>query len=304
MKHRSAAVQWHFFILCLLTLTCGLISSEARAEFQKTKIAVLDFEQIGDNFETRGLGPIVAEWFTHGMVRSGRFDVVERAVLQKILTERKMMAPGMSDVSGAADLGKMLGVKAVATGSVIKNRQSIEVNSRVVNVTTGEIVAADSYRSNSEEDLHDLVDQLVEQPVEVGLHDLVDQLAAGIIRNYPLTGYVEKRSGSSVVIDVGLDSGLAPGTEFIVYREGEVIRHPKTGEVLDVRQIHTGRLRITRISRNVAEGEILAEERGGIEDRQLVQSVLKEKTQPPARIAPPPGAGNPYNKASRDGTPH
>ncbi|OGR18728.1 MAG: hypothetical protein A2X81_01310 [Desulfobacterales bacterium GWB2_56_26] len=248
---------------------CCLLATAAMAEFQRTKIAVLDFEQTGDAFETKGLGPIAAEWFTTGMVKSGRFDVVERAMLQKILTEQKMAAAGIVDESSAAVLGRILGVKAVATGSVIKDRRTIEVNARVISVESGEIIAAESFRGNSEEELH----------------GMIDQLTASIIRNFPLTGYVVKKATGSVVIDLGLDSGLAPGTEFIVYREGEVIRHPKTGEVLDVEQIHTGRLRITKISKNVAEGKILGEERGGIKDGQLVKSVRKEGKKPPPKSA-------------------
>lgn len=261
--HRSTAAAKRFLGICLLTLMCCLLASAALAEFQRTKIAVLDFEQTGDAFETKGLGSIAAEWFTTGLVKSGRFDVVERAMLQKILVEQKMAAAGV-DESNAAALGKILGVKAVATGSVMKDRRAIEVNARVISVESGEIIAAENFRGTSERDLH----------------GLVDQLTASIIRNFPLTGYVVKKSSGSVVIDLGLDSGLAPGTEFIVYREGEVIKHPKTGEVLDVEQIHTGRLRITKISKNVAEGEILGEERGGIKDGQLVKSVRKDGKPP------------------------
>lgn len=254
-------------IFCLLTLSCSLISSEAMAEFQRTKIAVLDFEEIGDTFETKGLGPIMAEWFTNGMVRSGRFDVIERAMLQKVMKERQLHATGMVDAGSAASLGRILGVKVVATGSVVKDRQGVAVHSRVISVENGEIVAAENLRAATEEDLH----------------HLVDELTASIVRNFPLTGYVVKRNADSVVIDLGLDAGLAPGTEFIVYQEGEVIRHPKTGEVLDVEQIHTGRLRITRISKNVAEGKILKEKRGGIKEGQLVQSVQKERKGSPLK---------------------
>ena len=266
--HRSTAAAGRFLGICLLTLMGCLLATAAMAEFQRTKIAVLDFEQTGDAFQTKGLGPIAAEWFTTGIVKSGRFDVVERAMLQKILTEQKMAA-GIVDESSAAVLGRILGVKAVATGSVIKDRRAIEVNARVISVESGEIIAGESFRGNSEEELH----------------GMVDQLTASIIRNFPLTGYVVKKAPGTVVIDLGLDSGLAPGTEFIVYREGEVIRHPKTGEVLDVEQIHTGRLRITKISKNVAEGEILGEERGGIKDGQLVKSVRKEGKKPQPKSA-------------------
>jgi TolB-like protein len=78
------------FCNCLLlsllaALFVFLTGVPARAEFQKTKIAVLDFEMIGDKMETASLGSIISEWFITGIVKSGRFDVVERAMLLKIL---------------------------------------------------------------------------------------------------------------------------------------------------------------------------------------------------------------------------
>lgn len=241
-----------------------LLASAALAEFQRTRIAVLDFEQTGDAFATEGLGSMAAERLTAGLVQSGRFEVIEQTMLRQILAEQQTTAADSLDESGAAALGKILGVKAVATGSVTRAGRVVEVNARVIGVDSGEIIAAESCRGISARDIH----------------GLVDQLTTSIIRNFPLTGYVVKKSRGSVVIDLGLDSGLAPGTEFIVYREGKVIRQPKTGEILEVEQIHTGRLRITRISKNVAEGTILGETRGGIKDGQLVKSVPEEGKKP------------------------
>jgi TolB-like protein len=257
----------HFRNCLLLSLLAALLlvlaGVPARAEFQKTKIAVLDFEMIGDKMETASMGAIISEWFITGIVKSGRFDVVERAMLQKILSEQKLGTSGMIDEQSAAALGKVLGVKAIISGSLLKLQDAVDINARVISVESGSIIAAENIRSSGKSDLHALVDELIGR----------------ILQNFPLTGYVVKKGDKTAIIDLGLDSGLSVGTEFIVYREGEVIKHPKTGEVLDVEQIHTGRLRIAKVSKNVAEGTIVREEsNGGIQYGQMVKSVKKEET--------------------------
>ena len=246
-------------LICIIltALSITFASERAFAEFQKTKIAVLDFELIGDKLETADMGAILSEWFITSIVKSGRFDVVERAMLQKILSEQKLSATGIIDETSASQLGKILGVKVIISGSVLRIRDTVEINSRVIDVESGSIIAAENIRGNASTDLY----------------GLVVELTAKIMRNFPLTGYVVKRNKDSVIIDLGLVSGLSPGTEFIVYQEGEVIKHPKTGEVLDVEQIIVGRLEITKVSQNVAEGKILSEEPPGIQYGHMVKSV-------------------------------
>jgi TolB-like protein len=250
------------FLLTVVVLLVALLSTTvARAEFQKTKIAVLDFEMIGDNMETASLGAIISEWFITGIVKSGRFDVVERAMLLKILAEQKLGTSGMIDEQSAAALGKVLGVKAIISGSLLKLQDAVEINARVISVENGAIIAAENIRSSAKSDLHALVDELIDH----------------ILLNFPLTGYVVRKGDKTAIVDLGLDSGLTSGTEFIVYREGEVIKHPKTGEVLEVEHVHTGRLRIVKVSKNVAEATIVSEEgNGGIQHGQMVKSIKKD----------------------------
>ncbi|EKD38456.1 MAG: hypothetical protein ACD_75C00729G0001, partial [uncultured bacterium] len=83
--------------------------------------------------------------------------------------------------------------------------------------------------------------------------------------------------------------GLAVGTEFVVYKEGEIIKHPKTGEVLDVEKIQTGQIRITKVDSNVAIGDILSEVGEGIRYGQMVKSVQASEVK--AGHRPPPVAG-------------
>lgn len=261
-------------LLLLQWLLLVAFNTTVQGEFKKTKIAVLDFELRGDSFTTKDLGGIVAEWFTTTLVKDGRFEVVERALLQKIVTEQKLGMTGLIDENSSAELGKILGVKTIITGSVLQMDQTIDVNARIINVKSGSIVAAENIRSTSTGNLKSVIEQLTSQ----------------IMKNFPLTGYIVKRSPQSVLIDLGATSGIQHGMNFIVFKEGEVIKHPKTGEVLEVEQIRTGLISISNIRSNVATATIVKEENGQqISYGQLVQSVRKpsQKTVTTAITASP-----------------
>lgn len=258
-----------FFTLCMcLSL---LLSHGWAADFKKTKIAVLDFEQRGDAFKTQDMGGIVAEWFTTAMVQDGRFQVVERALLKKIVQEQKLGMSGLIDQDSTAQLGKILGVKTIISGSVLLFQDHVEVNARIINVNTGSIVAAENIRSTNPENLR----------------EAIEALTAKIVKNFPLTGYIVKKRDSSVVIDLGASAGLQPGMEFIVFKEGEAIKHPKTGEVLEIEQIRTGKIKIAEIGINTATAEILeVEPKQDIRYGQLVQSIRRLETATEERAEP------------------
>ena len=242
-----------------LLLAFGLMPVSASAEFTKTKIAVLDFQMQGEEQENQDMGSIVAEWFITAMVKEGRFDVIERRLLQKILSEQQLVMTGVVDESSATQIGKLLGVKVIISGSVMKVRDMLEVNARIIDVENASIIAAESVKSSTAS----------------RLQDLIVEMSAKIIRNFPLEGYVVDRDGKKITIDLGSRAGVKPGMEFVVYREGEFIKHPKTGEVLDVERIHTGRVRIQSVLGKISEGEVLDEEADdAIKYGQLVSSVV------------------------------
>jgi formylglycine-generating enzyme required for sulfatase activity/TolB-like protein len=285
IKRASSVLLSFAFAFVILATSCY-------GDFKKTKIAVLDFELRGDTFTTKDMGGIVAEWFTTSMVQDGRFEVVERALLRKIVDEQKLGMTGLIDESSSAQLGKILGVKTIISGSVLQFQDTIEVNARIINVNTGSIVAAENIRSKTSENLK----------------EVIELLTTRIVKNFPLTGYVVKKRGDSVLIDLGATSSLQLGMEFVVFKEGEVIKHPKTGEVLEVEQIHTGKVKITEISTNTATAEIISEEPGRkIAYGQLVQSIRRQEA--PAEKSTPqltdqksiPGQETPADPAPEQG---
>lgn len=245
----------------LIFFLISFIQSICLASSVRTKVAVLDFELYGDGFSTNQLGTMVSEWFVTSFVNDGRFEVIERTQLTKILEEQKLGATGILDDSSASKLGKILGARIVVTGSVLNISDEFEINSRIINVEDGSILAAESIRCASKADL---------QPV-------VQELTKTIMKNFPLTGYVVKRDDENILIDIGKATGVHLGMEFDVFKEGKVIKHPVTGKVLDTERVVTGRIQVVQFQGNLTEAIILREDAGGVEYGHMVQSISVEK---------------------------
>lgn len=215
----------------------------AHADFKKTKIAALDFQMQGDTNGAKDMGKIVAEWLITGLVETGRFDVIERRLLEKIMEEQKLGVTGAIDPNSAAQLGKILGVKIIVSGTVTSLEGYTEINARLINVDSASIIAAEKVRASSAEKLRDLVSRITNK----------------IALAFPMEGYVVQRTGKKVTLDLGRQIGVRPGMKFVVFKEGKVIKHPKTGEVLDVETIETGIIEIMDVREKTSTGMILQE---------------------------------------------
>jgi len=250
----------------------ALLPSAARAEFKKTKIAVLDFQIQGGRNDNPDMGKIVAEWFITALVQEGRFDVIERRLLEKVLQEQKIGVSGIVDESSASKLGKVLGAKIVITGTVLEFQNVLEVNARILEVESSSIIAAESVKSSSG---------------AARLEDLVVEMSQKIIKDFPLEGYIAQRNEKSVLLDLGHRAGIRKGMRFIAYKEGRVIKHPKTGEILDIETIETGEIEITAVNTKTSTGTIVKElAPGAVEYGMMVRSSTREQSMRMEEAAP------------------
>ena len=235
------------FALLLSALTSVLLLGSAvpshGADFKKTKIAVLDFQMQGDQANSKDMGKIVAEWLITGLVETGRFDVIERRLLEKLLEEQKLGVTGIIDANSAAQLGKILGVKTIVSGTVTSLEGYTEINARLINVDTASIMTAVKVQARSAGRLNDLVSQITDK----------------IVLAFPMEGYIVQRTDKKVTIDLGKHIGVRVGMKFVVFKEGKIIKHPKTGEVLDVETIETGLIEIKDVRDKTSSAVILQE---------------------------------------------
>ena len=237
------------FLALYLLFALGSISVSwaAQEDFTKTKIAILDFSLQGDGLDV-DMGKIVAEWMITALVKDGRFDVVERRLLESIIDEHKLVMTGVVDANSAEELGHLLGVKVIITGSLMKYQNVMEANARIIDVKNASIVAAESVKSSS----------------AIKLEDLVKEMTEKIISDFPLEGYVVSCKDEIVMLDLGFQSGVKPGMQFSVYKEGEVIKHPRTGEVLDIERVPIAIVEIESVRKKLSNARIISHNEGMI----------------------------------------
>lgn len=257
---KGAYMKKILVLFSMIVITASGAAVASAAEYKKIKVAVVDFQENGA-FDVKDVGKIVAEWFTTALVTTGRFDVIERRLLQQILDEQKMGMTGLIDPRSASKLGKVLGVKTVVSGTVQSYEGIYEINVRLLNVETGSIITAERFRGGSTS----------------SLNRLVNDSAAKIIKHFPLHGYIVKRSDGIAVIDLGREAGARTGMQFKVYTEGALLKHPKTGEVLSVEMQDKGIIRVTSFMDKTADAVIVSETCAScIQAGQLVTATLQE----------------------------
>ena len=103
-------------VLCAAVLALGV--GESRAQ-DKVRVAVMNFENNstwhwwGDN-----LGYAAQDVLTTALFESGQFSVIERAQIDAVLAEQNLGASGRVTGATAAQVGQLLGVQLILTGSI------------------------------------------------------------------------------------------------------------------------------------------------------------------------------------------
>jgi curli biogenesis system outer membrane secretion channel CsgG len=62
-----------------------------------------------------------------------------------------------------------------------------------------------------------------------------------------VVGKIAKAGGGAIYVNVGSEAGIKEGDEYDVYRPGDVIKDPDTGEVLGANEVKVGRIKIIAI---------------------------------------------------------
>jgi curli biogenesis system outer membrane secretion channel CsgG len=235
----------------------------------KKRIAVVDFEDKSDRSQWYWTGPSpgdgMSDMLTTALVQSGRFTIIEREQLNHVLAEQNLGASGLVTEQTAAQVGKLLGVSAVVYGSVTqfgyksestggsissipfsgglsKAEAQVGCDIRIIDTSTGEILAAESYSEKESKRGFDvgtdefsfdhssnLDETLVGKATRKVIDKIVDKLT-DTTENTPWVGRVVKADAADkIYLNAGSDAGMTAGMTFTVYRKGEELVDPETG---------------------------------------------------------------------------
>jgi hypothetical protein len=164
-------------------------------------------------------------------VRQGRFRVIERTKLEKVLLEQKLVAENLTDPKYSIKVGRLMSADAILATSMDETDQSIEFTSRAINTETKEDLA--------------VVDVFHEDKSLSSIRELMSGLATKIAYSLPLVeGLVIDKEKKYVHTDLGINAGIKTDMRVIVYRKGDEKKHPVTGRSLgrDAKVLAEGRI--------------------------------------------------------------
>jgi len=256
--------------LALVALLSPFPSAASSESAKPMRIAVFPM--------TSEVPDIPAAWLeaaiTDALVKSGRFDVLARTQIDAVLSEQRVATSDLVDPQTAVAAGKLLGATYVATGRLLaanfepgffsKDKYRARAQLQLVEVETGRIVLSETLTGMETQLVMRRGDTLTslssaerEKRFSASAATIATQFAEHVNLLRPLEGYVVKTDGSRIAINLGAESGVKPGHEFVVYEEAGPIRDPATGELLSVERRPLARLVVTSVERKLAWTQLL-----------------------------------------------
>ncbi len=272
-------------IVAALGLVAVLASVEALA--QKPRVAVIEFKDKTSRYTWYQAGQAAQDMFVTELVKSGKYRVIDREQLDAILREKNLSLSGEIDPKTAVKAGKLLGVEYLVTGALTElgvadrgarvpgafglpsvrvgsQKMDASIDARMISTTTGEIIWADTAKETTSDasvfvagagggvDDRRKLDRVL-RPVVVKLAESMGKASAatsglgGASDASGIAGKIAKVEGGSVYLNVGAEAGIKEGDTFDVYRVGNVIKDPDTGEVLGSDESKVGRVKVTKV---------------------------------------------------------
>ena len=143
-------------IIFLLTLAGHSYSYTA----ELPAVAILNIEARAVN-QTDAV--LATDFIGEALVKSGKFIVIERENMEKILQEQKFQLSGCTTEECAVKAGKLLNVQQMLLGSLNRTGDKYYISLRLINVEEGTIAAAETQEYNQTTELKKAVEMITDR---------------------------------------------------------------------------------------------------------------------------------------------
>ena len=305
---------------CLLALAALAVSAHGArpaaaqdtAPAAKKRVAIHNFEYGTVQRWWEGnwdVGKGVSDLIVTQLVKDGTYSVVERKLLDDILKEQEFSNSERADPKTAARIGKVLGVNAIIVGSITrfgfddksfklgavggsiggfglggfgkkKSKAIVVVDARIVDTTTGEILAVATGKGESKRDSFsgfgggggrggfgaagidmgssNFQNTILGEATRKSIEALCVELIKGQERigsaKLELLGRVADVDNNTLIINIGKDQGVKVGDVLSVERVVREVKDPETGKVIREVTETVGTIKITEADAKSAVG--------------------------------------------------
>jgi tetratricopeptide (TPR) repeat protein len=173
----------------------------------------IDFQEKGGLSERDGLSSVLMLQLSDQLNASGRIQVVERILIEKLLEELDLGSSDLADPDTALRLGKVLAAKIIGSGSIFFLPNGNILSLRLIDTETSAVPKI----------INRQLDPSLSLDKELNL--LNHEILTAVKKKYPLQGYIVQASSDRILINLGSKQGVRQDTEFEVIKEKEPIKY-------------------------------------------------------------------------------
>jgi len=211
-------------------------------------VTFVDFHEKGGLSARDGISSVMTAQLTEMLNQSGRVQVVERIIMDRLLEELNLGTSDLADPQTALKLGRILAAKIVATGSLLHLPDSSLLSLRLIDSETTAIPKVLTRKlapgaMNLDEEMQYLNRQMLET----------------VVTKYPLKGFIVQATGDEAIINLGSSQGVVLGTTFEVLEEGKTIKYK--GKVMKGLPAQIGKIEVVRVEPDMCSVRIVEQKR-------------------------------------------
>jgi len=210
-------------------------------------LSFVDFQEKGGLSERDGFASVFTAELATLLNASGRVQVVERVLLERLIAELNLGSSDLANPETALRLGRLLAARLIGSGTLLHQPQATLLSLRLMDTETSVIARVFTRQIGGPAAL------------EKDLFQLNREILKTVIGQYPLRGYLVQVSGDEGILNIGSKQGVVSGTKFEVLEEPEAI--PYKGKTLSRAARSIGQLEVVRVEPDLCYVRILKQDR-------------------------------------------
>ncbi|MFA5857741.1 MAG: CsgG/HfaB family protein [Elusimicrobiota bacterium] len=247
-------------LLCVSpVLTVYATAEEATELSTKESVVVYPF----NDSTGKSLSQAVTDLVINKIINLGRFTIVEREKLQKILAEQQLAMSGAVDENTAVKIGQLLGAKKAIAGTItvydatkgegddgVKWSANIGMVVRLIDIETAELLKSSEVRGSGSGKTEGAAKQ-------AALSSAMTSIEYDIRKMFKLKLKIANITDKGVYITAGNNLGLKKGYKFDVIRRGEPIKDSE-GNILEIPKEKVATLKVEQVHGNTSIAKVSA----------------------------------------------
>lgn len=255
-------------LLVLVALVTCFVTND-KVEAAKKTVAVTGVENnIGGSYARKAANDLDAE-LTTVLVQCGMYNVVERGQLDHVVRELGLNSTGLISGKTAIQFGQMTGSDYCVVGNIVAadverfnnylykgTKAKVKFNFKFVDNKTGIIKIAEMIEGSDTVSEFENKNPDKDMMLSNAAKDVAEQVLGKINAANPIVGNVLRVMDDKIYFHLGSNNGVRKGETFIIYREGELLIDPITGEIIGVSEEVLGTLKVEEVKPQYSIGKI------------------------------------------------